>query len=210
MILELIGTGVLLGLAAGMSPGPLLALVLSETIRGGLSAGLKVAVAPLITDIPIVTGAILLMSWLSSFQPILGVISLVGGAFVLYLGVEGLRTRAPGEDESPLERRSLLRGVLTNALSPHPYLFWMAVGAPTVVRAYDGGGVAAASGFIASFYLLLIGSKVLLAVIAAGSRRALTSSSAYIWVNRTLGAAMCLFAVLLFREGALLLSLIPG
>ncbi|NCD26558.1 MAG: hypothetical protein EOL86_13335, partial [Deltaproteobacteria bacterium] len=47
-------SGLVLGLSAGLSPGPLLTLMLSETLRHGVRAGLLVAVAPLISDLPII------------------------------------------------------------------------------------------------------------------------------------------------------------
>lgn len=46
-------SGIIFGLSAGISPGPLLALVISETLKFGRKEGIKVAIAPLITDIPI-------------------------------------------------------------------------------------------------------------------------------------------------------------
>jgi len=47
--------GLGLGLAAGASPGPLLTLVVSSTLARGFGAGLRVALAPVLTDAPIGT-----------------------------------------------------------------------------------------------------------------------------------------------------------
>ena len=47
-------TGALLGLSGGLAPGPLLTLVANETLRHGARAGIGVALAPLLTDLPIV------------------------------------------------------------------------------------------------------------------------------------------------------------
>ena len=47
-----------LGLAAGVSPGPLLALVVSATLERGFGAGLRVASAPLVTDLPIILACV--------------------------------------------------------------------------------------------------------------------------------------------------------
>jgi threonine/homoserine/homoserine lactone efflux protein len=54
-MLEYLTQGTLLGLAAGVAPGPLLVLVVTETIRHDTVAGVKVALAPMITDVPIIT-----------------------------------------------------------------------------------------------------------------------------------------------------------
>jgi len=68
--------GTILGLSAGLAPGPLLALVISETILHDIRAGIKVALAPLVTDLPIIVLTIFILSRLSGFHGILGVISL--------------------------------------------------------------------------------------------------------------------------------------
>ena len=43
-------TGLLLGAPSGLAPGPMLLLIISETLRHGKRAGLKVACIPLFTD----------------------------------------------------------------------------------------------------------------------------------------------------------------
>ena len=40
--------GTILGLSAGFAPGPLLALVISETLQHDIKSGVKVALAPII------------------------------------------------------------------------------------------------------------------------------------------------------------------
>ncbi len=78
--------GSILGLSAGLAPGPLLTLVISETLLHDIRAGIKVALAPLVTDPPIIILTIFILSRLSGFHDILGVISLVGGLLVLVMG----------------------------------------------------------------------------------------------------------------------------
>jgi len=56
--LQLLATGIAFGSAGGLSPGPTMTLVVAQTLRHGLREGLKVAIAPLLTDAPIVILAI--------------------------------------------------------------------------------------------------------------------------------------------------------
>ncbi len=65
--------GAVFGLTAGISPGPLLTLVISETIRHNKTEGVKIAVAPLITDIPIVLLTIFILSKMASSDIVLGI-----------------------------------------------------------------------------------------------------------------------------------------
>ncbi|HYN48371.1 MAG TPA: LysE family transporter [Candidatus Nanopelagicales bacterium] len=206
-MLELLATGMVLGLAAGFAPGPLLALILAQSIRFGTREGLKVAAAPLLTDVPIVAlSTVLVAVAAGTAGGILGVISLAGAVFVAYLGIESIRTtgvQAGRPDEAP---RSWARGALVNALSPHPYLFWVTVGAPTLIRAWAEGPLAAAA-FLAGFYACLVGAKMLLAVIAGRSGGRLRGG-AYRVVMAVLGGLLLLFAVRLAVEGLRLLGVI--
>jgi threonine/homoserine/homoserine lactone efflux protein len=208
-VLEYLATGAVLGLAAGLSPGPLLALVLAQAIRFGAREGMKVAAAPLITDLPIVLLATALVAAAAgTASGVLGAISVAGAAFVAYLGVESIR--APGveagrPDEEP---RSWARGALVNALSPHPYLFWVMVGAPILVRAW-GEGPLAAAGFLAGFYTTLVGSKMVVALIAGRSGGRLRGRG-YRIVMVVLGVILVFFAVRLAIEGLRLLGMVPS
>ncbi len=197
--------GTLLGLSAGFAPGPLFALVLSETVRHGTGAGVRVALAPLITDLPIVALSILLLSRVSRLNGLLGILTIVGGLFVLYLGWENFSAGDTPVEPGAAPARSLWKGVAVNALSPHPYLFWLSVGAPITLAAFERGPLSAAL-FLGSFYFFLVGSKVLLALIT-GRSRAFLGGSAYRWTMRTLGLLLCLLALLLMKEGLVLLGI---
>jgi threonine/homoserine/homoserine lactone efflux protein len=206
-VLELLATGMVLGLAAGFAPGPLLALILAQSIRFGTREGLKVAAAPLLTDLPIVAAATaLVVAAATTADALLGAISLAGAVFVAYLGVESIRTtgvEAGRPEEAP---RSWARGALVNVLSPHPYLFWITVGAPTLIRAWREGPLAAAA-FLAGFYACLVGAKMLVAVVAGRSGGRLRGG-AYRAVMVVLGALLLVFAVRLAIEGLRLLGVL--
>ena len=196
--------GMVLGLSAGLSPGPLLALVISETVRLGMGAGVRVAMAPLISDLPVLIVCFFLVSRVSGSDPVLGGISLAGALFVLKMGISSIRTQGVMPEPLGQASASLVKGVLVNILSPHPYLFWITVGAPLASKAWQshpGGAV----GFVAGFYLLLVGSKLALAFVVARTRSFLTGG-VYVWAMRGLGLVLCGFAWGLAWEGARLLG----
>ena len=200
--------GVVLGLAAGFAPGPLLALVLAQSIRYGTREGFRVAAAPLITDVPIVIFATaLVVAAAEAAGGLLGAISLAGAAFVTYLGIESLRAtgvQAGRPDEAP---RSWARGALVNALSPHPYIFWVTVGAPMLIGAWADGPLAAAA-FLTGFYACLVGAKMLVALIAGRSGGRLRGRG-YRMVMSSLGVLLLFFALRLAAEGLRLLGVLP-
>lgn len=199
-----LATGTLLGLSAGFSPGPLFILVLSETLRHRVGAGIRAALAPLITDIPIVLLALYAYSHLSEFQSVLGFVSLAGSGFVAYLGYTSLATKGVDLTVSDAAPRSLQKGVLVNFLSPHPYLFWFTVGAQTTFKAAAVGWLAPTL-FLVSFYVCLVGAKVILAIVA-GKTRDFLQGKTYINTMRVLGGFLIFFALLLFRDALNLLG----
>jgi threonine/homoserine/homoserine lactone efflux protein len=203
-MLSFLATGVLLGLSAGFAPGPLLALVVSETLRHDARAGIRVALAPVVTDVPIVLCSLFALVQLSRFHSLLGGISLAGSCFILYLGIQNLKTRGLDISRGPGPARSLQKGILVNLLSPHPYLFWFTVGGPMTIRAMQTGP-APAIFFIAGFYGLLVGVKIFLALLTARSR-AFLKGKTYVLIMRLLGIMLILLALLLFKDGLLLLG----
>lgn len=203
---DFITIGIVLGLSAGFSPGPLLTLVISETIRHDIKSGIKIAFSPIFTDIPIIILTLTVLAQLSGFKNILGIISILGGAVILFMGYESMNPKSTESDFSQTKPNSLLKGMLVNALSPHPYLFWLSVGGPIINRAKELNAATPLI-FIGSFYAMLVGSKILLAILINKSKSFL-SSNLYMYIMRLLGMALCLLAILLFREGLKLLGLI--
>ena len=53
-----LASGAFLGLSCGLAPGPLLALLLAQTLRHGPREGCKIALTPLVTDAPIIVVAL--------------------------------------------------------------------------------------------------------------------------------------------------------
>ncbi len=200
--------GILLGLSAGFSPGPLLTLVISETLRHGIRSGIKVALAPMVTDLPIILATLFILSKLSASSAVLGVVSLCGGLFVLYMGWESLRSHGTMPVVGDAAPKSLAKGIATNVLSPYPYLFWLSVGAPAMNKAL-ALSVAAPVAFICGFYSMLVGSKIMLAVVV-GKSRGFLAGPAYRCILRLLGLLLVVLAFVLMRDGLRLLGFPRG
>lgn len=204
--LSIVASGITLGLSAGISPGPLLTLVITETLRFGIREGIKVAIAPILTDLPIMAAAVFVVSNLASVKPVIGGLSLLGAFFLVYLGIESLRIKGVVLEMGTSKPKSIRKGMVANFLNPNPYLFWFTLGGPLLINASDDGWLPVA-GFITAFYLLLVGSKVLLAVIAGKSGKFLKSGH-YIYTVRVLGIALILFAAMFARDGLILLGIL--
>ncbi|MFO7816285.1 MAG: LysE family transporter [Thermodesulfobacteriota bacterium] len=194
-----LGAGAALGLGAGLSPGPLLALVLKQSFSHGTKEGVKVAFSPLLTDLPVLVLAIMGVAWIKTHPVFMGGISIAGAAVVAFLGYECFRVRPLALPDMRVAPASIKKGVLTNFANPHVYIFWFTVGGPTTVLAAESGLLSPAA-FLGGFYACIVGSKTALAVLAGRSRNFL-SGRGYLILMRFLGAALFLFALFLIRDG---------
>jgi threonine/homoserine/homoserine lactone efflux protein len=191
-------SGLFLGIIAGISPGPLLPLVVSETLKFGPGAGIKLSLSPLITDVPIVLASFFLIRNYAENDIILGIISGLGAMFLLFLAWENIFYKPVSKEKIEKKTRSLQKGIVTNLLNPHPYLFWILVGAPILINASKISSLAIIL-FLVGFYSMLVGSKILFALLTGRMKNILQEKS-FIMAIRILGIALVVFAVLLIKE----------
>jgi threonine/homoserine/homoserine lactone efflux protein len=197
-------SGILLGLAAGIMPGPLTTLVITETIRHNRRQGIVVACVPLITDLPIIILAVVILAGLEQFRIVLGMISVAGAIFLAYLAYKSFVVRKVGPVEGNADPQSLKTGLITNFLSPNPYIFWMTVGSSTILNGYRVNIMAVVL-FLASFYICLVGTKISLA-IAVDKFKSFMSSSAYLYILKIMGLVLLVFSVMYLKDGLELLE----
>lgn len=198
----LLGLGI--GLAAGVSPGPLLMLVITSSLRGGLRHGAAVAAAPALSDLVVV--GVVLAALGQVPDRALAVLGVVGGLVVAAVGVQTIREgRTATLTIDPTAPRtspaaSLGRGALVNLLSPHPWISWITVLGPLTL-AHWRAEPASAVLLVAGFYLTLVGSKVAVAALVSGGRRRLTDAG-YRATVTVAGLALVGFGILMIVEFA--------
>ncbi len=196
-------SGIIFGLTSGITPGPLLTLVISETLKFNKKEGIKVAIAPLITDLPIILTTMLILSKLLTFNFALGFISILGSIFIGYLAFKNIfyKNNISLELEPVEKPASLRKGITVNFFNPNPYIFWFTVGTPTVLKAWDVS-VYAAFLFIAGFYFFIIGSQISVAIIVEKlGHHFLIRSRIYKYLIKITGATLLVFAFLFLLDG---------
>jgi threonine/homoserine/homoserine lactone efflux protein len=191
--------GITLGFVAGISPGPLLVLVITETIKHNRKEGIKIALVPLISDLPIVLFSVIVVYQISNSDMILGIISFLGAGFLLLLALENIRVKSIEVNLHNERYKTFRKGIIANFLSPHPYLFWMLVGAPISIKAYNQSLIAAVL-FIAGFYVFIVGTKIVVAILSEKSKNILSSKS-YVVIVKALGFILLLFSIILIKDG---------
>ncbi len=192
-------SGLAFGLAAGFSPGPLLTLVVAESLRFGFKAGVKVAFSPLITDLPIILLCVFVLHFFSDFHWLIAVISILGGIYLAFLALESFRIKKVEMNVQQLKSKSLQKGTIANFLNPAPYLFWISIGAPTVIKA-SKISLWLVFFYVFGMYFLLVGSKILLAFLTEKSKRFI-QSKLYVFINYFLGIVLLIFAGMFIYRG---------
>jgi threonine/homoserine/homoserine lactone efflux protein len=165
--------GMTLGFSGAVSPGPFQAYLINQSLRLGWRRALPAALAPLITDGPIITLVLLV---LTSLPPLfLRGLQIAGGFFVLYLGwksFQAYRNFQPLSADIPgAERQNVLQAALMNFLSPGPYIFWSILAGPILIRGWaetPGFGLT----FLAGFYTAMISTLAALVLIFGAARQA--------------------------------------
>ena len=114
--------GIGYGLAAASQPGPFQTYLISQTLTRGWKCTLPAALAPLISDGPIIALALLVLvqmpAWLQRG------LNLASGIFIIYLAwgaYRQWRNFSPLESAtSPSGGKSILKAAMMNMLSPMP------------------------------------------------------------------------------------------
>jgi threonine/homoserine/homoserine lactone efflux protein len=131
--------GLVLGLYAALIPGPFQFFLFSQTLRVGWRRTLPAALAPLISDGPIILLFLLVLSQAPDW--FLSVLRIVGGLFILYLAWGAFSTyRTPDVVIAPTARaarQSIYKATLMNLLNPNVYIFWGTIGAPIVLDGWQ-------------------------------------------------------------------------
>ena len=180
------------GFAAAAQPGPFQTYIISQSLSKGWRKALPAALAPLISDGPIIALCLLVLSQVPAwFERVLYVI---GGMFILYLAYGAYKAWKNFDANIPAPEsgtgQSIWKAALMNALSPGPYIFWSLVTGPVLMRGWRQTPIHG-MGFLAGFYVILI-SGLALIILVFGVARELGPK-----VNRTL-LGISAFALLIF------------
>jgi threonine/homoserine/homoserine lactone efflux protein len=140
------------GLAAAIQPGPFQTYIISQTLTKGWQKMLPAALAPLVSDAPIILLCLFVISqiplWAQRF------LYLAGGTFIIYLAygtfVAWRKFEADIQVQEDSAQQSILKAALTNILNPNPYIYWSLVTGPILLEGWRETPVHGI-GFLASF-----------------------------------------------------------
>ena len=121
-------------LLAAASPGPDFVLVSQQTLSNGKKAGFLVSIGiALGLSVHILYSALGLAAIIANSSAALWAIKVVGGCYLIYLGLQGVRAKA-GNDISPKKTatkhsslKAISKGFLCNALNPKAPIYFVAL-----------------------------------------------------------------------------------
>jgi threonine/homoserine/homoserine lactone efflux protein len=145
--------------------------VISQALVSGWRRTLPAALAPVLSDIPVVAIVLLVLTQVPAL--FVSVLQVVGGLFVLVLAGRALLSLRVSAQLTPAPvteaHRTVLRAAAVNLLNPNPYIAWALILGPLVLRAWQE---AAAHGlaFVGAFYTTIVGMTGVIIVVFATMR----------------------------------------
>jgi threonine/homoserine/homoserine lactone efflux protein len=170
----LLWLGVVLGLGAALSVGPVSVTIISESAIRGFGAAVRIILGSATADVLLLVPA-LAFSWLIGF--VAGAnrwIGLIGAVFFGYLAIGAIR------DARRLLRGAELpqpvgwaygKGVLANLANPLAWMFWLVTGTPAMHQARAVGGWPGVLLFTVTWFVVASGVEMVVSFAVARSRR---------------------------------------
>lgn len=157
--------GITYAFACAVQPGPLQSYLISQTLKNGWRSTLPAALAPVLSDGPIVLLVLFLLRTIPT-ELIIG-LRIGGGAFLLFLGMQAFiawKKVEPLNVSADAKKQTLSRAVLVNLINPSPYLSWSLVMGPWLLQGWQSApvnGIALIAGFYSTMIIMLAGIVML-------------------------------------------------
>jgi threonine/homoserine/homoserine lactone efflux protein len=130
--------GAALALSATVMPGPFQAFLISQALKNGWKRTLPAALAPLVSDGPIIALVVFILT--QTPQWFLDTLRIVGGFFLIYLArgiFLTLKISGPTFTASDsATQKTFFNAVAMNALSPNTYIFWSVLAGPILLSGW--------------------------------------------------------------------------
>jgi threonine/homoserine/homoserine lactone efflux protein len=130
-----LATVVLISMSGVMLPGPLFAVTIEKASKWK-TAGALIALGHGVIEFPLMFLIFFVLSQFAIPDFVQSAIGLIGGALMIYMGVQAFRNRNKEEKpQSSLKRDSLLAGIWTTAANAGFILWWLTIGTALIINA---------------------------------------------------------------------------
>ncbi|ROQ91223.1 LysE family transporter [Desulfosoma caldarium] len=133
-------------LSGALMPGPLLTITITESVRRGFRAGPWLMTGHAVLELVVVVAVVLGLGPFLKKPTVMGAIALGGGAFLLMMGVDMVRSATrlsfnlhAQESTETSGRHPVVLGVLASLANPYWTLWWATIGLGYLVTAMKVG-----------------------------------------------------------------------
>ncbi|UCE13518.1 MAG: LysE family transporter [Candidatus Heimdallarchaeota archaeon] len=189
----------ILGITLGLTPGPIIFLLISETLNKGSRGGLSVLIGTLLVDTSIIIPVSLIASLI--FQDFQLILRVLGGTFLILIGILTIRNALLGanhviktefpsyktedkrNDINPKNLRStfsevkvsFLKGLMFQILNPMAYIFWVTVGISQTLVITNEYGSLFFFLFPLTFWIAIVSVELFWVLLAVKAQSVLSS-----------------------------------
>jgi threonine/homoserine/homoserine lactone efflux protein len=195
-----------MGLAVAAMPGPIIILMIAETLRKGYLAGLSVVLGPITVDALVMIPLAMILQTALVLKPVQIGIGVAGSVFLVFIGYNTIRhaygepVKVPDAESSSNGQSIFLssyrKSLVAHLLNPFGYVFWVTAGSSFIKQAISSVGLVGAVLFPVSFWLGALVIEVIALFFSARGKEVL-SSAAYRTVLYACGIILVSFGILL-------------
>jgi threonine/homoserine/homoserine lactone efflux protein len=202
-LVSLFATSFVIALSGAMMPGPVLAMVVSETPRRGAFTGTRVMAGHFVLEAVLMAGLVLGLSTVLHNPTVIGVIAFAGGAMLLWMGQGMIRSvrrlTLAVEGGTARSTNLLLAGITTSLSNPYWLLWWATIGLGYLVVGMRHG----LPGVLAFFFGHTLADVAWYTFVSAGLTlgRRFMSDKVYRGLVATCGLALIYFGAVFFASG---------
>ncbi len=160
--------GITYAFAAAVQPGPFQAFIISQTLSKGWRATLPAAFGPMLSDVPIITLTLLVLSNVP--DKMVYILQLAGGLFLLYLAWGAYKSWQSFDEKQITQitngQQTLFKAAIVNLLNPNPYIGWSLIMGPLLIEGWretPANGIGLVLGFYITLTLCTAGIIILFA-----------------------------------------------
>ena len=203
-VTEVLWLGILLGIGAALSVGPIFVVIVQQAATSGFAASFRVILGSATADLVLLLPALAFAWIIRSLDRAALWVGAVGAVFLLYLAWRAARDAVTmwRENRQLLAdgRWAFWKGVGGNLANPLTWTFWLATGTPAMLAAQEAGGAAGVVLFTATWFLVASGLEAVIAFAVARSGR-MVGARGQAWLTAASAVAfLCFAATLVARD----------
>lgn len=176
-------SSIVLGLSGAMMPGPLLTMAIGESVKRGLVAGPLLVLGHGLLELMLVLALLFGLAGLLTIPTVGNVIALVGGGFLLYMGLGMARdaysgkvslemgpTREEIEGQVKKGMHPVVAGAAVSLSNPYWSIWWATVGLGYITLSMKNGTLGLVAFFSGHILADLVWYSLVSGAVVAGRR----------------------------------------